>query len=177
MQNNEMRTSISVAKRTVFTAFLIAIGLVLPQAFHFLPIGNTGKVLLPMHIPVFLGGFLLGSGSGVIIGLITPLLSALFFQMPAIPLLPIMMIELMAYGFVAGFVSDRIKSTFLGVLITQICGRIAYAFAILLLTNLLKITKINMEVFFAAITLGIPGIIIQLAILPLLIKYLKRSVK
>ncbi len=176
MYNNETKMVLSQAKKTVFTAFLIAIGIVLPQAFHFLPIGNTGKVLLPMHIPVFLGGFLLGSGPGLIIGVITPLLSCLFFQMPALPLLPIMMVELAAYGFVAGFVTNRIKNTFLAVFVTQVGGRIAYALAVLLFTYLLKITKVNMEVFYAAIIIGIPGIIAQLIVLPILIKYLKRSV-
>ena len=49
-------------KKLVLTALFAAIGVVLPQAFHMIP--NAGSVILPMHIPVLIAGFLHAAGSG-----------------------------------------------------------------------------------------------------------------
>ncbi|MBR3266300.1 MAG: ECF transporter S component, partial [Erysipelotrichaceae bacterium] len=45
-------------KQIVLTAMFIAIGVILPQAFHAIP--NAGSIFLPMHIPVLVSGFVVG---------------------------------------------------------------------------------------------------------------------
>ena len=81
----------------VLTALFIAAGILLPIFFHGLGLG--GAVFLPMHIPVLLGGMLLGWRQGFVIGLVTPLLSCLLTGMPPLlPALPLMTSELAAYG-------------------------------------------------------------------------------
>ncbi|MBQ2911931.1 MAG: ECF transporter S component, partial [Clostridia bacterium] len=62
-------------KQMVLTALFIAIGVVLPQAFHAIP--NAGSVMLPMHIPVLLAGLVCGPVFGLACGIITPLMSSL----------------------------------------------------------------------------------------------------
>ena len=47
-------TQMTATKRLVLTAVNIALGLVLPMAFHSIP--NCGNIMLPMHIPVLLCG-------------------------------------------------------------------------------------------------------------------------
>lgn len=86
-------------KRLTLSAFFLALGLVLPFAFHsFGP--QAGAVFLPMHIPVLLCGFVCGSAYGALIGVLTPLLSSALTGMP--PLMPTgiaMCLELLVWLF------------------------------------------------------------------------------
>ena len=75
----------SKTKRLVMTALFIALGTIVPQAFHMLGLGPS-QVFLPMHLPVMICGSLLGPIAGLICGLITPLLSSVLTGMP--PLMP-----------------------------------------------------------------------------------------
>ena len=61
-------------------------------------LGEIGKVLLPMHLGVFIAGIYLGASYGAIIGFITPLINSIF-GLPMFPTYLIMAIELAAYGF------------------------------------------------------------------------------
>ena len=62
-------------KQLTLSAFFLALGLVLPFAFHsFGP--QAGTVFLPMHIPVLLCGFVCGPAYGALVGMLTPLLSS-----------------------------------------------------------------------------------------------------
>jgi len=155
-------------------SMLFAIGaLVLPQVFHLA--GWVGPTFLPMHIPVILAGFILGKKYGLITGITAPIISTVITGMPiAFPMLPIMVLELGTYGFVAGFLAKETKIPILGaLLIAMIMGRVAYAGGFYGLQILLgvEITK-NISPISAVIT-GIPGIIIQILAIPILIKILK----
>ncbi len=44
------------------TALLLALGVVLPIVFHAIPLG--GRIFLPMHLPTFVAGLVLGTGRG-----------------------------------------------------------------------------------------------------------------
>ena len=59
-------TQMTATKRLVLTAVNIALCLVLPMAFHSIP--NGGKIMLPMHIPVLLAGFLCVLGEKMLRG-------------------------------------------------------------------------------------------------------------
>ena len=76
---------------------LLALGLILPLVTGNIP--RVGNMLLPMHLPVFLGGLLLGWQYGLILGAVLPLMRSLLFGMP--PLYPValaMTFELATYG-------------------------------------------------------------------------------
>ena len=49
----------STTKKLVSSALCIAIGVLLPMAFHVIP--NGGSVFLPMHIPVLICGLFCGA--------------------------------------------------------------------------------------------------------------------
>ena len=49
--------TITPIKRTVLSALLIALCVVLPIAFHSIP--NAGSIFLPMHIPVLICGLVI----------------------------------------------------------------------------------------------------------------------
>ena len=53
-------------KKLVMAAMCVALGIVLPMAFH--TIQNAGSNFLPMHIPVLICGLLCGWQYGLICG-------------------------------------------------------------------------------------------------------------
>ena len=63
----------STTKKLVSCALCIAIGVLLPMAFHVIP--NAGSIFLPMHIPVLICGLFCGAPYGLACGMITPFLS------------------------------------------------------------------------------------------------------
>lgn len=162
------------AKKMTFSALFLAFGLIVPQAFHLF--GGTGPVFLPMHIPVLLAGFFLGGPSGAIIGLVTPILSSLVTAMPVPPILYFMMAELTAYGFLAGFLyKSKKNSIYVALIGAMIGGRIILAAAVTLLQPLLGLKLSPMVYLSGALLNGIPGMILQLILIPGLVKLLERS--
>lgn len=172
MNNQEIR---STSKTVVYTGLFLALGILLPQMFHFLPLPNAGKVLLPMHIPAILAGYLLGSRSGAIVGFLSPVISCMLFQMPPVLTMPIMAVEIMCYGIAAGIVNKKIKSAYLGLALVMICGRIASGLMYVIMINLVGIAKLNMQMFFLSISTGVPGMILQLCIIPPMVKLLRKA--
>ncbi|MEG2259926.1 MAG: ECF transporter S component, partial [Oscillospiraceae bacterium] len=53
-------------KNLVISALCIALGVILPIAFHAIP--NAGSIFLPMHIPVLLCGLICGPIYGLVCG-------------------------------------------------------------------------------------------------------------
>ena len=47
-------------KKLVLTSLFVALAIVLPQALHLIGGPGLGAVLLPMHLPIFIGAMLLG---------------------------------------------------------------------------------------------------------------------
>ena len=90
-------------KKNVLSALFLALGLVLP--FFTGQIPQIGKMLLPMHIPAMLCGFICGPVYGLIVGALMPLCRSAWFHMPQLyPTAIAMAFELGAYGFIAGAV-------------------------------------------------------------------------
>ncbi|MBQ9158465.1 MAG: ECF transporter S component [Erysipelotrichaceae bacterium] len=163
-------------KKLVLTALFAAIGVVLPQAFHMIP--NAGSVILPMHIPVLIAGFLVGPVYGLACGIITPLLSHLFFSMPPAPVLPGMLCELAVYGLMSGLLNKAIKmenqlaKAYVVLIGAMLCGRITYG---ILNALIFRAGSYSMQAWLsAAFVTAIPGIIIQLLLIPILVIRLRR---
>lgn len=92
----------TTASQLALGGLFLAAGVLVPQLFHFLPWPNAGSIFLPMHLPVMLAGMLLGPYLGGTVGALTPLLSCLAFSMPPLARMPFMVLELAAYGVLAG---------------------------------------------------------------------------
>src|SRR5690554_1152105 len=123
---NKKEMLIMKNRKMVYSAIFIALGIIIPIAFH--AFGTiAGSIFLPMHIPVILAGAYLGPLSGIVVGALTPLLSSLFTGMPpALPMLPIMFVELMVYGAAMGYLYNKKKyGIYPTLIITLILGRIA----------------------------------------------------
>lgn len=165
-------------KNLVFSGLLVGIGILIPQLFHLSGVPDSGQVFLPMHIAIFLAGFMVGPVWGVGVGVITPILSSLFTGMPPIPRLYFMIFELATYAFVAGLCTGKWKlNPYFSLLISMICGRIVYGLGLVVSVYLfrLQIPFANTTAFFSGIVTGMPGIIIQLLIIPPIVFALKKG--
>lgn len=161
---------LSYVKSIVFTAVCAALCIVVPMAFHTIP--NAGVVFLPMHIPVLLCGLACGWPYGLICGLIGPLLSSVITGMPPAAMLPSMMVECATYGLVTGlmmrFVRTRsaVADLYISLITAMVLGRVVAGFAKSLIFS-------PGTAPFAWVTTslvaGIPGIIIQLVLMPTIV--------
>lgn len=92
------------------TALLLALGVMLPLVFHAFPLG--GRIFLPMHIPTFIAGLVLGPIAGLIVGAGSPVLSALVTGRPPVYYMVPMIFELATYGVVAGLLRPALARVF-----------------------------------------------------------------
>lgn len=160
-------------KKITLSAFFLALGLVLPFSFHsFGP--QAGAIFLPMHIPVLLCGFVCGPAYGALIGLMTPLLSSAFTGMPILmPMGIAMSLELMTYGFLSGWLMKKLP-IYPTLIITMLCGRAISGLVNLILLSMMD-KAYTLHIFLtAAFVTAIPGILLQLLIVPLLVKVIKQ---
>lgn len=165
-------------QKLVLSALFLAVGMVLP--FLTMQVKEIGDSLLPMHIPVMLCGVLCGYGYGAIIGLMLPFFRSVCFGMPPFyPNAVWMAAELLTYGLVIGLLYKRLpKNTlclYLSLIISQISGRIIWALAkTILLGADGKAFTFTMFISGGFID-ALPGIILQLLIIPTIITILKHT--
>lgn len=169
----------NLTRKIVVTGLFIAIGVVLPQAFHMIP--NAGSVVLPMHIPVLFCGLVCGPLYGAICGGAACLLSHVIFGMPPAPVFPGMICELIVYGLLAGLMSMWLKNKNVGyiyieLIVAMIGGRLV---AGLLNALIFKAGNYSLAIWLTNyFVTGLPGIIIQLVLIPALVavfnKYLNK---
>ena len=134
-----MKTSYFSTKNLVFAGVFIALGIVLP--FFTGQIPQIGSMLLPMHIPVLLCGFVCGWPLGLLVGFITPLLrSALFGMPPLFPTALAMAFELAAYGALSGLcykiLRKKVSTVYLSLILSMIGGRIVWGVVSLILSTI-----------------------------------------
>ena len=167
-QSNSLRV-----RRLTYAGLCLALALVLPFLTGQIP--QVGSALCPMHIPVLLCGFLCCWPWGLAVGFIAPLLRSVLFGMP--PMIPgavAMAFELATYGAVAGFLYRKLPKTIPGIyaslLAAMICGRVVWGIARLILAGV-QGNGFTFAMFLSgAITTAIPGIIVQLILIPVIVK-------
>lgn len=166
-------------KNMVLAAMFLGLGLVLP--FLTGQIKWIGNMLLPMHIPVLLCGLICGWQYGLVIGFILPVMRSMLFGMP--PLYPTavsMSFELAAYGFIIGFLYSHsrwqcVKSLYRCMIIAMLSGRIVWGIAQVLLLGLGD-NGFTVHAFVSGAFLNaIPGIILQLILIPSIMVLLNRA--
>jgi len=163
-------------KRLVLAAVCTALCVVLPIAFHAIP--NAGQVILPMHIPVLLCGLICSWPYGFICGLLGPLLSSLITGMPPAAMLPAMMIECATYGCISGLMLCFVhtKKVYVDLYICQIVAMFAGRFVAGLAKAMFLAPGTPVFAWVStSLVSGIPGIVIQLAVLPTIVYALMRA--
>ena len=165
-------------KEIVLAGFFLALGLVLP--FLTMQIPSFGSMLLPMHIPVILCGFICGGPLGLIVGFIVPLLrSALFSMPPMFPTAIAMAFELAAYGFLSGFLYNRLSkktsNIYLSLIIAMLGGRVVWGIVSVIFYGMPGQSFAFAMFIAGAFSHAIPGIILQLILIPAIIIALQKA--
>lgn len=155
-------------------ALLLAAGILLPQVFHMIGGQAMGGMFLPMHLPVFVAGLLLGPFYGCAIGVITPIISFFVTTMPPAAKLPFMLIELATYGLMAGLLRKKNLNIYISLILAQIAGRLANALALVCATYLFHLEVPAVITVGTAVVTGIPGLIIQLVLVPAVVILIER---
>lgn len=165
--------------RLVVAAMCLALCLVLP--FLTGQIREIGSMLCPMHLPVLFCGFLCGWPWGLAVGAVAPLLRSALFGMP--PLFPIavsMAAELAVYGLVTGLLSARLPKklgwTYVSLIAAMLLGRVAWGLVRLLLAGLSGGAFTWAMFLSGALTTAIPGIIVQLILVPVIVTAVQKRV-
>ena len=166
-------------KKLVLSALLLAAGLVLPFLTGSIP--NFGRMLLPMHLPVLLCGFVCGWQWGLLVGFVTPLLRSVLFGMPPmVPTALAMAFELAAYGAVAGLCYRRwhggAKGVSLSLLAALLAGRLVWGLVSIPIYSLLTEQNFTLAAFWTGgFVTAWPGIVLQIVLIPAIVLALEKA--
>lgn len=158
-------------------SMFLALAFVMPFLTGQIP--QIGSKLCPMHIPVILCGYICGAPWGLAVGFIAPLLRSFTLGMP--PLFPVafsMAFELAVYGFVSGILYRKLPknkvNVYVSLVVSMITGRLVWGIVQLCCVGF-DVSKFSLSVFWmGAVVNAIPGIIIQLVLIPIFVMVLER---
>lgn len=162
------------AKYIVGTILFSGIGVALPRIFHVLAGSAAGTTFLPMHIAVLMAALIFGGLSASIVAGSSVVFSYLLTGMPALARLPYMLIELVIYAVLLSVLNKKFNS-YISLIATIILGRILYAGVLFVAVNGLGLPTYGISVI-ESIKAGLPGIVIQLACVPFISKFIKKGI-
>ena len=170
MKKNEL-------KRTVLAALFLALAYTLPFLTGQIP--QIGRMLCPMHFPVLLCGFVCGPLWGLTVGFIAPLLRSLTLGMPVFyPNALCMAFELAAYGAFSAILFRLLPkkkiSVYIALIAAMILGRLVWGGVMYVCMGIAG-TEFGVSAFLAGAVLNsLPGIALQIIIIPPLVMLLCR---
>lgn len=166
-------------KNLTLAAMFLAIGMVLPFLTGQIP--QIGNMLLPMHIPVILCGLICGWQYGAAVGFVLPLLRSAIFGMPLFfPTATAMAFELMTYGLAVGLLYEISRwqcviALYRCLIIAMIAGRAVWGVVQFIQVGVFG-DGFTLQAFMAGAFLNaIPGIILQLILIPAIMIALDRT--
>ena len=156
---------------------LLGLGLVLP--FLTGQIQSIGNMLLPMHIPVLLCGFICGWPWGLTVGFVAPIMRSFLTGgfPPLFPTAVCMAFELAAYGLLTGILHRLLPRKkpyiYVSLLVSMIVGRLVWGVAMFVCTGI-KGSGFTFSAFLSGAVLNAnPGIIVQIVLVPVLVMLLE----
>lgn len=168
---------VNFMRKITISALFLALGIVLP--FFTGQIPEIGSMLCPMHLPVLLCGMVCGWKYGLVVGLVCPILRSTIFTMPVMyPNAVAMSFELATYGLVSGLIFRLIKkptlNTYLAIIVSNVLGRVVWILAMYALFFLFEDVNINTVSFIGLFITSWPGIVLQLVIIPIIVRILRK---
>ena len=161
--------------KMVLAALFLALSYVMPFLTGQIP--EIGAMLCPLHIPIILCGFICGWPWGLVVGFVAPIFRSLTLGMP--PLFPTaicMAFELAAYGAVAGLMHRLLPKKkpyiYCSLITAMIVGRLVWGVAMLICMGINGGTFTFAAFIAGAFTNAIPGIIVQIILIPVLVMVL-----
>ena len=165
--------------RMVLAAFFLALAYVMPFLTGQIP--EIGSMLCPMHLPILLCGFVCGWPWGLIVGLVAPVFRSLLTGgfPPMFPTAVCMAFELATYGAIAGLMHKILPqkkiSIYCSLVIAMLLGRLVWGVAMMICMGASGGTFTLAAFLAGAITNAIPGIIVQLILVPILVVLVEKS--
>ena len=102
----------------LFALLFIAGNILLPQLCHLYPQG--GLIMLPIYFFTLIAAYKFGFRVGLLTAVLSPLVNSMFFGMPPVAALPIIMIKGVLLAGAAAWVANRSKSVTLLALIAVV---------------------------------------------------------
>lgn len=101
--------------KTYLAALLFALGnLAMPQLFHLIPQG--GMIWLPIYFFTLVGAYKYGWRVGILTAVLSPLANSVLFGMPAIAVLPAILLKSTLLAVAAGYAASHFKKASVGLL-------------------------------------------------------------
>jgi len=150
----------------VLGGLFLALALVLPTVFHLF---GAGQVFLPMHIPIFLAGFMVTPWVAAVVGFVAPLLSSVLTGMPPFspPVAQVMAAELAVYGLTTALLYRATRRVVLSWVLAALAGRLG---AGLVGAGVLPLLGFQgtplLYPLTAAVVTGLPGLALQAVLVP-----------
>jgi hypothetical protein len=159
-------------REIVRVSLFISLAIVVPLVFHFL---GLGSLLLPMFLPILLAGFFLKPVQAMIVGFFSPWLSTFLTGMPPLlPTAPLMSLEgIVMAGIVSLLYHRHRRSIWLSLILALLAERLVLVLAIYLIIPLFNLPPGLITI--AALTQTLPGIAVQLILVPLLVLLVQRA--
>ncbi len=154
-------------------ALFAALGIIFPQLFHLFGLGPT---FLPMFLPVLVGCMFIDWRFALLLGLLSPTVSWLLTGMPPIapPILPLLIIELCITGLVVSILRKTTDwSVWVILPIGLLVDRVILFVIVLIVAPLFNIDHPLFSL--ALVVAGMPGIILQLLVVPAAVKMIERK--
>lgn len=176
----QVKTKTKITIKTLISAGLIAMAVILPQIVHLVAGAQGGMVWLPMYLPILIGGALLGVKWGLGVAIVSPILSflitsAISSPMPALSRLPFMIAELCVFALVSGMFSKAIsKHTWMvipAMLSAIVAGRLSFLALVAIFDS---VSSLSVGLVYDQILMSWPGIILSLVLVPLIIFILNK---
>lgn len=156
-------------RQITLIALFIALSLLVPLLFHLV---GLGKMFLPMFLPILLAGFMIKFPAATLVGLFGPWIAALVTGMP--PLFPTalsMSVEGAVTSGLASYLYHRRQfPLWICLIIPVIAQRAARIIMLLLILPLFGLPAKALSV--ADFTYTFPGVILQLVLVPIILKML-----
>lgn len=161
-------------KYAVGTVLLSGLGVAIPRIFHVIAGANSGATFLPMHICVLIAALTFGTISSTVVAGSSIIFSYLLTGMPGIARLPYMLIELVIYAILLSVLNKKFNS-YVSLVTTIVLGRVFYAGVLFSAVNILGLSSYGISVM-ESVKMGIPGIILQLLLVPVAAKAIKKRI-
>lgn len=110
----------SHAKTYMFAALFTAGNMVLPQLCHLIPAG--GPTWLPIYFFTLIAAYKFGLRVGLMTAVLSPVLNHLLFGMPALAVLPAILIKSSLLAGIAALLARRVRQVSLGALLIAVLG-------------------------------------------------------
>ena len=167
MKKNQIRN-------LVLSALLLAVGFVLPFLTGQIP--EVGSMLLPLHLPALICGFVCGWPWGLAVGAVLPVMRSLLMGMPPmIPTALCMAFEMAAYGAAAGQLYKKfgVIPSLVG---AMAIGRLVWGVVSWAVYGMLMGKSFSLAMFWmGGFANAWPGMILQLIAVPLIVNALKKA--